>query len=71
MGVNVEKTGKLIYNLAIKKFGSVKNISSYLGISRTAIYHWKYGQKIPSIDNIVLLSEYIGLPIESMIVREQ
>ncbi|WP_314063843.1 helix-turn-helix transcriptional regulator [uncultured Vagococcus sp.] len=58
-----------------RKYREEKNITQQeiaerLHISRQSISKWERGESLPSIDNLVLLSEYLQIPLDSL-VKEQ
>lgn len=58
-----------------RKYREEKNITQQeiterLPISRQSISKWERGESLPSIDNLVLLSEYLQIPLDSL-VKEQ
>ncbi|MBP1041217.1 helix-turn-helix transcriptional regulator [Vagococcus sp. BWB3-3] len=63
----------IAYN--IRKYREEKNITQqnladYLHISRQSISKWERGDSLPSIDNLILLSEYLQIPLDTL-VKEQ
>lgn len=39
-------------------------------ISCQAIYKWQHGLSLPSVDNLVILSELFHVPMDQIIIRE-
>lgn len=69
--INMEKTGARIEELRRKSGYSVKDLQKAMDpISYQAIYKWQNGQSIPSVDNLVFLSELFRVPMDQIIVRE-
>lgn len=67
--LNMEKTGKNLMTLLANKGYTIKDVQNLLGFSSPqAIYKWKWGQTIPSLDNMVILSFALGVPIDSILV---
>lgn len=66
--IDVEATGKNLCRLRIEKGVSVIELSQFLGLSERAIYKWQRGETLPSIDNLLALSLYLGTPIEEILV---
>ncbi|MBQ9277979.1 MAG: helix-turn-helix transcriptional regulator [Lachnospiraceae bacterium] len=70
--INVKKTGENINRIRKEKDVSVEEIKNYMGMhSPTAIYKWFRGETLPSIDNLVALSAFLGVAVDEMIVREE
>lgn len=68
MGIDVDKTGNLIYEKVVDDFGSVKKASEYLGISTNAIYNWKTRSKIPDLENLIMISDHMGCSVNDLVV---
>lgn len=64
------ETGKRI-SLYIKAKGYNRmRLARILGISNTAVYKWQRGQSVPSIDNLVILSQLFDCTIDDLIVAD-
>ena len=69
--IDMEKTGARIQELRRSAGYSVKELQYAMGfISYQAIYKWQKGEALPSVDNLVMLSELFRVPIDQIIVRE-
>ena len=69
--INLEATGNNIRRLRKEKKITVKELSNYLGFNEgQAIYKWQQGQSIPSVDNLIVLSELFHVPIDQILIRE-
>lgn len=70
--INVEKTGKNIEKY-ISEYGyTKKQIAKYLGFTTPqAIYHWKDGMSLPSMDNLVAIADLFGCTIDELIITER
>ena len=69
--INLVKTGKNIKSLLIKCNISVSKLQDILGFtSPQAIYKWFWGQSLPSVDNLVILSRLLNVSIEDILVIE-
>ena len=67
--IDPEATGDNIRRLRIDKGVSVRELSVFLGLSDVrAIYKWQRGETLPSIDNLLALSLYLGVSIEEILV---
>lgn len=68
--IDPEKTGENIHKIAKRSGMSARDLADVCGFSQTAsVYAWYGGKNIPSIDNLVLLSDAFGVPIDDIIVR--
>ena len=69
--IDMEQTGARIENLRLRSGYTVKELQKAMEpISFQAIYKWEQGQSLPSIDNLVMLSEIFNVPMDQIIVRE-
>lgn len=71
MNIDMKKTGIRLQKFA-KLYGySVKEIQEYLGFScPQSIYRWYKGMILPSIDNLLRLSELYHVHMEELLVKE-
>lgn len=78
--INMKLTGKRIEELMSQSGLTVKKLQETLKelqesnetndpISIQAIYKWQKGRSLPSIDNLVILSEIFHVPIDQIIIR--
>lgn len=69
--INMRKTGKRLQKYAKAHGYSVKDIQRYLGLScPQSVYRWYKGRILPSIDNLLKLSELFHVHMEELIVKE-
>lgn len=69
--INMKATGCNIKALRQKQGLTVKELQSYMGFNDPqAIYKWQRGQTLPTIDNLVLLSYILKVPMEGILVVE-
>lgn len=70
--IDVEKTGQRIRELRRERGISTQELSRYLGLAgREAVYHWEWGGCLPSVDNLVALSKYLGVLVEDILVLKE
>ncbi len=70
--MDIKETGKKITSLRKNAGMSVKNLKEVIGgISLQAIYQWENGGRIPSIDNLVMLSEIFHVTVDDIVVRKR
>lgn len=64
-------TGKKLSYLAKLRGYSVKDIQEYLGLAcPQPVYRWYKGIILPSVDNLLRLSELFGIHMEEMLVTD-
>ena len=64
-------TGKKLSYLAKLRGYSVKDIQEYLGLAcPQPVYRWYKGIILPSVDNLLRLSELFGVHIEELLVTD-
>lgn len=69
--INMEKTGKNIAKLRIENGLSVRELQKIFGFATPqAIYKWQRGVVLPTVDNLVILSEIFQVQIEEILVME-
>lgn len=68
--IDMIETGKRLKKLAQKSGYSVKDIQQYLGLScPQPMYRWYKGVILPSVDNLLRLSELYQVHMEELLVR--
>ena len=45
-------------------------LAEMLNISRQAVSRWEVGTAIPALDNLVILSELYGVPLDDLVQKE-
>lgn len=66
--IDLCETGKNIRRLRIETGFSVRELSQTLCLSDVqAVYRWERGVTLPSLDNLVLLSQIFCVPLESIL----
>lgn len=66
--VNMSHTGENIRRLRKQSGLSVKNLQEVFGFATPqAIYKWQQGASLPSIDNLLVLSNLFGVSVEDII----
>ena len=66
--VNMNRTGENIRRLRKQSGLSVKNLQEVFGFATPqAIYKWQQGASLPSIDNLLVLSNLFGVSVEDII----
>ena len=70
--IDIRATGQGIRNLAKERKITAEEIQKRMGFTtRTPIYKWFNGQTLPSLDNLLILSEMLGVTVEEIIIRTE
>ena len=68
--IDMIETGKRLKRLAQRNGYSVKDIQEYLGLScPQPVYRWYKGIILPSVDNLLRLSELYHVHMEELLVK--
>lgn len=66
--IDIKQTGRKINQLRIENNLSVKDLQKVFGFTTPqAIYKWQQGTALPSLDNLVVLSEIFDVAIEEIL----
>lgn len=68
---NLAETGKRVGELMKErkiKPATIKVLMGFSGVQ--AIYNWTRGKNAPSLDNIIVLSKILGVPIDDIVVAD-
>ena len=68
--INVIQTQEKIRSYRKAHKLTQEGVAKKLGISTVAVGNWEHTNKLPSIDNFVLLAELYGVTIDELIVTE-
>ena len=67
--INAAATGRNIEALRKKRGLTVRDLQDVLGFATPqAIYKWQQGLSLPTVDNLVILSAILHVPIDSILV---
>ena len=70
--VNMIETGNNISRLRKQKGISIKEIQEAMGFNTPqAIFKWQRGETLPTIDNLLVLSELFDSSIDEIVVKER
>ena len=70
--INLKLTGQNIATLRKQKGVTVKQLQTIFNFNHeTAIYKWQQGKCLPSVDNLVVLADVLGVSIEDILVIER
>ena len=68
--IDLPATGENIRRLRTERGLSVREVSQALCLSDVqAVYRWQRGETLPSLDNLLMLGELFGVPIDEILVR--
>ena len=69
--IDMMETGRRITELRVASGLSVRELQMIFGFGTPqAIYKWQHGTAMPALDNLVVLSEVFGVPIDDILVLE-
>lgn len=69
--INLKATGENIVRLRKANGLKVKDIQNIFGFEQPqAVYKWQWGECLPTIDNLLVLSEIFGTTIDNILVTE-
>lgn len=69
--IDVRETGRKIEALRKNSGLTVKDLQEYFGFEYPqAIYKWQHGECLPTVDNLLALSQLLGVKIEDLLVYE-
>lgn len=68
-GIDAVRTGKQIRKYMNLRGVSVEDVKEYLSLGCVqSVYHWLHGKSLPSLDNLYVLSRYLRVPMDALIV---
>lgn len=65
--IDVRATVETIFDLAKANGLTVRQLAEKLGVTNMAVYNWKSGGRIPSVDHLVMLTEILDVPLDDII----
>ena len=70
--IDMVKTGQNILRLRKNAGLSVRDLQEALGFSTSnAIYKWQRGLALPTLDNLVVLADVLGVSMDDIVVTNQ
>ena len=63
------RTGEKIKSSILHLNIPIKELAKMMSVSPQAVYKWICGESLPSLENVVLLSSILNVPIDDLIVR--
>jgi len=66
--IDLKETGENIKRLIVQSGNTIKGVAEYMGFSTpTAVYKWVNGLSLPTVDNLVALSELLNVTVEEIL----
>lgn len=69
--IDQKATGDRIRALITESEHSTREVIEETGVTKASVYNWMAGRKLPSIDNLVVLSELLGVGLDDIIMRKR
>lgn len=70
--IDMTATGTNIMRLRINAGMTVKDLQDIFGFSTPqAIYKWQRGEKMPTVDNLVVLAAVFGATVDEILVYQR
>ena len=69
--VDMTATGKKIHEMRVAAGMTIREVQEACSVSAAAVTKWQKGQSIPTIDNMVILSDIWNVRIDDIIVTEK
>ena len=68
--IDAERTGKCVYRLLKEEGYSARAVAGILGFEEPqAVYNWKYGKRMPNIDNLDRISRLLNISVNDLLVH--
>ena len=68
--IDMDKTGKKIKEIRKRSGMTIKQVQDACGISAAAVCKWQNGQAMPTLDNLIILSDLWNVKMDDLIVRQ-
>ena len=69
ISLDMRMTGKVIRNMITKRGFSIREIQEKLNLScPQPVYRWMNGQTMPSLDNLYMLRNILGMHMEDLLM---
>ena len=69
--IDMKATGQNILRLRLKKGLTVRDIQGFFGFEApNSIYKWQLGKSLPSVDNLLALSQLLEVSMEEILVSK-
>lgn len=61
-------TGENLKKLIGWRGKKVKDVQEALGFAPQAVYMWLHGDRVPTIHNLVMLADFLGVMVDDIII---
>ena len=68
MGINAKEIGQRIKNLRKERGLTQETFAEAIGMTVSAVSKMEIGNRVPSVDTFVLLSEFFGVTLDYMVL---
>lgn len=68
--IDMIATGKRIKDMRQKHEMTIKQVQDACGISAAAVCKWQNGQTMPTLDNLLILSDLWNVKLDDLVVRQ-
>ena len=69
--LDLKQTGINLRKLREDRGLTICQLSKLIGVCKAPIYRWEAGDHMPTVDHLVFLSEFYGVPIDSIVARKE
>ncbi len=70
--IDQEKTGRKIKEMLLAEGYDAKYLQEYLQLGGPqSVYRWFQGRMVPSIDNLLAISDLLGVHVEELLVFKE
>lgn len=64
-------TGHKIKDYMEEKQIAIKDLSKIMNVSFQAVYRWQRGETLPTISNLFILGQLLGIDVDDMLVAKE
>lgn len=70
--INMTATGQRIRALRLERGITIKYLQTVLGFGTPqAIYKWERGDTMPTLDNLIIVADVLGITIDQIVVVDR
>lgn len=69
--LDTKATGYRIKCLMEERNISIREVSEYMEVSFQAVYRWLKGETLPTISNMYILGQMLGVAVDDMLVAKE
>ena len=71
MELDTVATGHRIKNFMEEKQIAIKELSKTMNVSFQAVYRWQRGETLPTISNLFILGQLLGVDVDDLLVAKE